>query len=168
MNIKQNMEGPVYCVESPEVASSHQECKVYLISDHDLQTLLTYYTIYIQLYSYISASCSPFVMTSCSHIYKLVEHSCVWRLTQIQIYEEMINIVLFSESAHRKWMVVGNFECFAFRMWLHKYRQANAPVPLCRICSRTRTNGPFKFIRGVIPGHSSPFLSIRIVFFSFV
>ncbi len=43
-----------------------------------------------------------------------------------------------------------------------------APVPLCWICSRTRTNGPFKFIQGVIPGHSSPFLSIRIVFFSFV
>ncbi len=43
-----------------------------------------------------------------------------------------------------------------------------APVPLCQIYSRTRTNGPFQFIRGVIPGHSSSFLFIQIVFFSFV
>ncbi len=38
----------------------------------------------------------------------------------------------------------------------------NAPVSLCRIYCRTSTNWPFKFVRVIIPGHSSPFLSIRI------
>ncbi len=38
-----------------------------------------------------------------------------------------------------------------------------AQVSLCRIYCRTSTNWPFKFVWVIIPGHSSPFLSIRSV-----
>ncbi len=34
-------------------------------------------------------------------------------------------------------------------------KPCNAPVPLCRIYSRMRTNWQFKFIRVIIPGHYS-------------
>ncbi len=37
-----------------------------------------------------------------------------------------------------------------------------ATVPLGRIYCRTRTNWPFLFSQGIIPGHSSQFLSIQI------
>ncbi len=44
----------------------------------------------------------------------------------------------------------------------------NAQFSLCRIYCRTWMNWPFLFGQGIIPGHSSQSLSIRIVYFSFV
>ncbi len=75
-------------------------------------------------------------------------------LRQLAFY--IWNCIYTNTSFYQLLMFVYHFES-QNKSFLHY-----APVPLCRIYSRTRTNGPFEFIWGVIPGHSSPLLSIRI------
>ncbi len=41
--------------------------------------------------------------------------------------------------------------------WRKHLRAPYAPVSLCWIYCRMSTNWPFKFLQGIIPGHSSPF-----------
>ncbi len=111
--------------------------------------LLIWLSVYLSICVYV---CLPVCLSAYLSVYLLPAHLPACLHVRVPVYP----IVCLSTSVHACMKPILLVDYCSVCV-------PNAPVPLCRIYSRTRTNQPFKFIRGsflVIPIHSNSVLLI--------